>query len=513
MAEDIRVLDWQQALVRYLSPKALIMLLLGFCSGLPLLLIFSSLSLWLVEAGVERSMVTQFSWAALGYSFKFIWAPLIDALPLPFVSRLLGRRKAWLFVAQLAVVLAIVAMSLAAPASGSLQAMAWAAVGLGFASATQDIVIDAYRIELAPDDAALQSVMAATYSAGYRLGMIVAGAGSLALAQWLGSSKEHYVYEAWRHTYWLMATLMGLGALATLFLPEPEVNEARAVSVVEVGQQGRLVVMFVCAVVGFVLVFRVLGMWLPEMSVGDVWWGQLAGVLREGLRLLGGVLVAGLVGMVMVRLRLVSAGVVRQTWLEPLADFFRRYGRGALVLLALIGLYRISDIVAGVISNVFYENMGFTKIEIARAVKTFGVLMSIVGGFLGGMLAQRFAIMRMMFLGAVLASATNLLFMGLALRGHDVPFMYLAVGMDNLAAGLAGAVFVAFLSSLTNIRFTAVQYALFSSLMNLLPKILGGYSGAIVDGVGYQSFFLFTALLGVPIIVLIILAGRYLRVQ
>ena len=195
--------------------------------------------------------------------------------------------------------------------------------------------------------------------------------------------------------------------------------------------------------------------------------------------------------------------------MSPVADFFHRYGRAALLLLALIGMYRVSDIVAGVVANVFYQDMGFAKEEIAAAVKTFGVVMAVAGGLLGGLLSQRFSLMKMMTAGAVLASATNLLFVALSYRGHDVLFLYLAVGCDNLASGLAGAVFVAFLSSLTSIRFTAVQYAVLSSLMTLLPKTLGGYSGSMVQNIGYPGFFLFTALLGVPVLLLLWLTAKY----
>jgi len=202
------------------------------------------------------------------------------------------------------------------------------------------------------------------------------------------------------------------------------------------------------------------------------------------------------------------AALAVQTWVSPVTDFFRRYGRSALLLLALIGLYRISDIVAGVISNVFYQDLGFSKEEIAWAVKTFGVLMAIAGGFVGGALSQRYSLMKMMMLGAVLAAATNLLFVALAYQGRDLTLMYLAVGSDNLASGLAGAVFVAFLSVLTNIRFTAVQYAILSSLMTLLPKTLGGYSGTMVENIGYPGFFLFTALLGLPVLLLVYLVDK-----
>ena len=489
----------------YQDRRAIALLLLGFSAGIPILLIFSTLSLWLLEAGVQRETVTMFSWAALGYSFKFVWSPLIDALPVPLLSRVLGKRRSWLLLAQGLIIVAIVLMSSINPQfSGSLNAMAWGAVLLGFSSATQDVVIDAYRIEAAPDDSAMQSVMSSTYTAGYRLGMIVAGAGSLMLAQWLGSTKAHYVYSAWQQTYWAMAATMLVGVAATLWVREPAGQQAQTAGQ-GVDDNLRLLAMFVLAVLAFVWAFRQINGLLPENAASPV-----AALLWETLRLAGSLLAAVAVGFVAVRAKLVRAEVVRRVWVAPLADFFARYGKRAALLLALIGLYRISDIVSGVISNVFYADMGFSKVEIASAVKTFGVAMSILGGIAGGVLAQRFRLMHMMMLGAVAAAATNLLFVWLAMRGHDVPLMYTAVGLDNFAAGLAGTVFVAFLSALTNIRFTAVQYALFSSLMTLLPKTIGGYSGAIVKQIDYTGFFLFTAVLGVPILLLVWWADRVL---
>ena len=489
----------------YQDRRAIALLLLGFSAGIPILLIFSTLSLWLLEAGVQRETVTMFSWAALGYSFKFVWSPLIDALPVPLLSRVLGKRRSWLLLAQGLIIVAIVLMSSINPQfSGGLNAMAWGAVLLGFSSATQDVVIDAYRIEAAPDDSAMQSVMSSTYTAGYRLGMIVAGAGSLMLAQWLGSTKAHYVYSAWQQTYWAMAATMLVGVAATLWVREPAGQQAQTAGQ-GVDDNLRLLAMFVLAVLAFVWAFRQINGLLPENAASPV-----AALLWETLRLAGSLLAAVAVGFVAVRAKLVRAEVVRRVWVAPLADFFARYGKRAALLLALIGLYRISDIVSGVISNVFYADMGFSKVEIASAVKTFGVAMSILGGIAGGVLAQRFRLMNMMMLGAVAAAATNLLFVWLAMRGHDVPLMYTAVGLDNFAAGLAGTVFVAFLSALTNIRFTAVQYALFSSLMTLLPKTIGGYSGAIVKQIDYTGFFLFTAALGVPILLLVWWADKAL---
>ncbi|MBN2885692.1 MAG: MFS transporter, partial [Chromatiaceae bacterium] len=218
-------------------------------------------------------------------------------------------------------------------------------------------------------------------------------------------------------------------------------------------------------------------------------------------------------GWGLVLLGALDRAVARATWIDPVRDFFARYGlQTALLLLALIGLYRISDIVLGVISNVFYQDIGFSKPQIATAVKTFGVIVSILGGMLGGLLASRFGVMRILMLGAVLAALTNLVFVLLAAAGPSPALLYLAVSADNLAAGLASAAFVAFLSSLTSVSFTAVQYAIFSSLMTLLPKVLGGYSGGLVEGLGYPGFFVFTTLIGVPVVWLVWIAARRLEI-
>ncbi len=491
-------------IVAYLDRRAVTMLLLGFSAGMPNLLIFSTLSLWLSEAGVSRSMVTMFSWAALGYAFKFVWSPLIDSLPLPVLTQMLGKRRAWLLLAQVLIITAILLMASVNPQlSGSLKLMAMGAVLLGFSSATQDVVIDALRIEIAPDNSAMQTVMSSTYAAGYRLGMIVAGAGSLLLAAELGSTKANYVYEAWRNTYWIMAAVMSVGVATTLFIREPEYNRAAVTHSALTNL--RLLLMFVVSVAAFVGAYVFLGSYVKQIPV--------PALLQETLLLLLATTSAVYVGWLTMSVNLVPKQIAVDTWVTPVSDFFQRYGNKAILLLALIGLYRISDIVAGVISNVFYADMGFSKEQIAWAVKTFGVAMSIAGGFAGGVLAQKFRIMNMMMLGAIAAASTNLLFMLLAMTGNNAPMMYFAVGVDNFAGGLATTVFIVFLSSLTNIKFTAVQYALLSSLMTLSPKILGGYSGSMVDNMGYPTFFLLTACMGIPILWLIWLADKKLYRQ
>lgn len=494
-------------------PRVLTMLFLGVSAGLPLLLIFSSLSLWLREAGVEKGAVTYFSWAALGYSFKFIWAPLVDKLPLPLLTKLLGRRRAWLFLSQIMVILAISGMAFIDPAQNTLTIMAWAAVFLGFSSATQDIVIDAYRIESASSD--LQALMSSSYIAGYRIGMLLAGAGVLFLASYFGSTMEHYHYLAWQWSYLVMASTMLIGVITTLIIAEPPTQVTEKLNKHQ-GYFGFLLV-FVLSVAGFVSCFYYSSAYtqiVKNILTSIVDNTHLAGFIVELCRLLIALTVACVISWLAILSGLVQKKLIQQTYIAPITDFFQRYGWSlAWLLLALIGLYRISDIVLGVISNVFYQDLGFTKPEIARVVKSFGLLMTITGGFLGGLLAVRFGVMRILFLGALLSAMTNLLFMLLAQAGHDMVMLYLVISADNLSAGLASAAFIAFLSSLTNISFTAIQYAVFSSLMTLLPKILGGYSGTITEILGYQQFFLLTALMGVPVLLLIVWAERYFKIR
>lgn len=460
---------------------------------------------------MEKAAVTYFSWAALGYSFKFVWAPLVDQLPLPWLSRIMGRRRAWMLVAQGAIVTAIVLMASIDPqaSNNNLTLMALAAVMLGFSSATQDIVIDAYRIESA--DSELQALMSATYIAGYRIGMLVAGAGSLYLAASFGSTIDAYDYQAWQYTYWLMAAVMLVGIITTLIIDEPE-KSAASPYIDTINEYARFVMLFVVIVAGFVGCFYLLGdtaRMIRSTLTGIFANRHLAGFLVACLRLTMSLGVAGILAIVLVKIEFISYATVNRSYLMPVRDFFRRYGLSlACMLLALIGLYRISDIVLGVISNVFYQDIGFSKIEIAAVAKTFGLFMTILGGFTGGLLAVRFGVMRILFLGALLSAATNLLFMLLASIGHDITWLYIVISADNLSAGLASAAFIAFLSSLTNISFTATQYAIFSSLMTLIPKILGGYSGSMVDSIGYPVFFLVTALMGIPVLFLIIVAAR-----
>jgi PAT family beta-lactamase induction signal transducer AmpG len=427
------------------------MLTLGFSSGLPLLLILGTLSFWLREAGIDRSTIGYFSWIGLAYGFKWMWSPLVDRLSLPLLTQLLGRRRAWILLSQVIITIALVGMASTDPIE-NLTHMVFFALAVAFASATQDIAIDAYRIEaVAPR---LQGAMAATYQAGYRLAMILASAGVLWIAAAVDPSETIYDYSPWRTAYLVMAASMSIGIITTLIIREPEVPITRLISENED------------------LARRAIAHW------------NLNAQLTQILAWLYGAIIA------------------------PFRDFIVRHGQRALLILALIAVYRISDVVMGVMSNPFYVDMGYTKDEVATVSKVYGVIMTIVGAAMGGVLTAKIGIMRTLFLGAVLSAATNLLFVWLAGRGHDVTGLVFTISADNLSAGIATSAFIAYLSGLTNSAYSATQYALFSSVMLLLPKFIAGFSGNFVDTYGYASFFTGTALLGLPVLVLVWLAGQ-----
>ncbi len=483
-----------------------IMLFLGFSAGLPFALVFGTLSLWLNEAGISRSTITFFSWAGLGYGFKFVWAPLIDQASLPLLTNWLGKRRSWLILWQFLLLLILAAMALVDPISTphSLTLMAILAVALGFTSASQDIVIDAYRIEITPP--ALMGMSAASYSLGYRVAMIVSGALAMMLSQWFGSSLEHYLYEAWQWTYLIMAVLMLVGIATTLSVQEPENSRTPLDS----SGSKQLISLFLILLVPFIgLQYG----WKTgqNMLFDNTQLGALSLFILTACRFIFVIVICFFVARFLIQRQMVPAHIAAVAYWHPVKEFIRRYPLKLIILiLLLIGFYRISDMVLAVIANVFYQDMGFSKAEIGTISKAFGIAITIVGTFVGGFMIMRLGVMRMLMLGAILAAGTNLLFMLQAQAGDVLWLLVLVIMADNLAGGMASIAFVTFLSRLSNIEFTAMQYAIFTSIMVLLPRVIGGYSGTIVDVSSYSTFFLISTLMGLPVIVLVHLVGKRL---
>ncbi|MDX1453525.1 MAG: AmpG family muropeptide MFS transporter [Oleiphilaceae bacterium] len=409
--------SWREAWTVYTQGRVLAMLSLGFAAGLPFLLVFSTLTAWLTEAGVSRTTIGFFSWVGITYSIKVFWAPVVDRLRLPCLHRWLGQRRSWMFIAQVGIAVGLVAMALTDPQT-QLQQVALCALLVAFSSATQDVSVDAFRIESADEE--YQAAMSAAYVFGYRLALLVAGAGAFYIAE----------YNSWSVAYISMAALMGIGMVTVLLVREP---------------------------------------------------------VRETETLRSPVAKSNLVDAVV----------------GPFRDFFARQGWFALIILLLIAVYRISDITMGVMANPFYLDMGYTKVEIADVTKVFGFAMLMLGAFLGGVFVTRWGTLPILLLGAASVAATNLLFAMLAgIAEPSLTLLALVVSADNLCGGLATVAFIAYLSGLTNKAYTATQYALFSSLMTLPGKFIGGFSGWLVDASGYVWFFTFAAAMGIPAVLL-----------
>jgi PAT family beta-lactamase induction signal transducer AmpG len=430
------------------------MFFLGFAAGLPILLVFSTLSVWLFKAGVNRATITLFSWVGFAYSFKFIWTPIVDNLKIPILGNL-GHRRSWLILSQLMIIFSLIFISFTDP-KNSLIFTIIGAIFIAFSSATQDIVLDAFRIESAPK--ILQGALSSMYLTGYRIGMIVAGAGSLWIASFLGT--EIYDQKVWQQVYQIMAILMLFGVITVFYSSEPKIK--RDIEK-KYNQKIKFFFAFLFSLAGFILCYS----YFKDLINSK----------------------------------------------EPIINFLKRYGSKATSILLLIGLYRISDVVLGVMANVFYIEKGFSIAEIATYSKFFGTIATIVGGIIGGLASVHLGVMRSLFIGALISALSNLLFAWLAIITADVKILAFVITADNIASGFAGATFIVYLSALTSIKFTATQYALFSSAMLFLPKLIAGYAGGFVNLFGYSTFFVLSAIIGVPVLFLIIWINKTVKIS
>ncbi|HUP91292.1 MAG TPA: MFS transporter [Solimonas sp.] len=444
MTSETRAQRWRAALRIYSQPRILAMLFLGFSAGLPFLLVFSTLSAWLRDAHVNLGTIGLTSYILTAYSIKVLWAPVVDRLRLPLLSRALGRRRAWMLLAQCGIAAGLFAMSRQDPAT-SLGTLVWLALGTAFAGATQDIAIDAWRIEAAPDGR--QDAMASAYQLGYRAGLLAASAGALALAQTGG----------WPLAYRVMAVLVAVGMLTTLLVAEPP----EAVNADTRARERRV----------------------EEFLAARAHWPHF--------------------------LRHAAARFVEGVVLPFVDFFARNGLRFGFVILAFVGCFRLTDITMGVMANPYYLDMGYSKMDIALIAKGYGVLASVAGIVIGGIAMARLGLMRALMLGGVLVILSNLAFASLSYQDHpSLLRLALVISGDNLAYNIAGTAFIAYMSGLTNTAYTATQYALFSSMFTLPGKLLAGGSGFIVESFGYPAFFVYTSLLGLPALALIAWLAR-----
>jgi MFS transporter, PAT family, beta-lactamase induction signal transducer AmpG len=428
----------------FTRPRMLSMLALGFSSGLPYMLIYSTLSAWLSQTGIRRATVGMFAWVSLAYSFKFLWSPVVDRVRLPLLTRVLGQRRSWILLAQLSIGAALFTLSLSDPKVNVVEVAALA-LWLAFSAATQDIAIDAWRIESAPVNE--QGAMAAAYQFGYRVAILVGSAGAL----WIAAD------AGWAHSYQTMAGLVAIGLITTFAVREPE----RIAPPASIEAEQRVI------------------NWLKRRAH----WPR--GLRQAGAWFLGAVIC-------------------------PVIDFFVRYGLVlGLLMFAFISTYRLTDFTMGAMTNRFYLDLGFSLKQIAAVAKVFGTLWSFAGILVGGVVVTRLGRTRSLLLGSALVMISNFGYSVLAAHGEpSVAGLATVISLDNFAQGVHGTALIAFMSSLTSASFTATQYAVLSSLYSLPPKLLMGTSGLVVDAIGYPRFFLYTASLSIPALLLLYFLAR-----
>ena len=480
-------LGWWDSIKVYGERRVFVMLLLGFAAGLPNLLIFDTLSAWLRDSGVTLEMIGFFGLATLSYALKFVWAPLLDRTNIPVLTKWLGHRRSWMLVTQLMVILGLWMISGSNPQT-NLAGVALFAVIVGFFGATQDIAIDAWRIEASDDTR--HGVMAAAYQLGYRVAQIVAGFIPLALAQ----------YYNWNLSYAVMAALMCIGLVGVLLAPRETQHVIRPIPVGDIpSRPGFEWLEWIVRIALMVIAALIIGTGLTDQSDALNWafgpllgadgaagvtammeMGELNGVLVQFAFVIGGFLLLTAACWPIPGVQTRPGAYLAGSFGAPLRDFFDRFGKLAGPILALICLYRLADFVLNIM-NPFYIDLGFSLIEIGEVRKLFGVIAMSAGVIIGGWSVARFGLIRTMVVGAFMSPVSNLVFAWLATQGHDLGALFVAIGIDNVATGYAGTALIAYMSSLTSIGFTATQYALFSSLYALPGKIIASQSGRIVE--------------------------------
>ena len=506
---------WRDVLRGLRQRKVAVMLLLGLSAGLPFMLVGNTMGLWLREGGIELTAIGFLSWVGIMYSMKFLWAPIVDKVHVPLLGRL-GHRRGWMLLAQIVVASGLIGMALITP-QGGLIAFASLALVAAFASATQDIVIDAWRIESADDSEEL-ALLSSAYQLGYRFALLLTDAWILVIAAKVG----------WVASYELIAALMVLGMVAVLFARES--RKAQVGPVVDLpdpragalGVSDGMVVRWLLALALGVLSIVYL------VAAHNFWgkpWGWDDALFAAGVPSAIWLLVRRARDGVPVRDATWSRPLVRpllrffDAAVGPLIMFFRDHGKAALLILLAISLYRLPDFVMGPMANPFYVDIGISKETVGVVRGTVGWVATTVGIVVAGVSVLRLGFVTTLLVGAVVGPASNLAFAWLAWHGADTQAFSIAMAIDNFSQGFAGVALIGYMSSLTSLGYTATQYALLSSFYAMPGKFLKGLSGAAVDGLAkthalvdaYALFFVGTALIGIPAVLLCLWLVRHAR--
>ena len=406
---------WRKALAAFRTRSSIVLFFLGFGCGLPFFLVGNTLAIWLRDSGWALGPIGLASYLTFFYVFKFLWAPLLDSRRLPLFHHL-GRRRGWLLASQLAIAAGLAALAITGPVA-SVPLFLGLAGFTALAGATQDTMVDAYRVEIAPVE--MQGALAATYTLGYRIGLQLCGG---ALVLYLAD------FAGWRAGYLCMAALALLPAIATVLAREPATSRV------------------------------------------------IESEARPGFL---------------------------EAYVRPFAAFFKRYGWVlGLALLAFVGLYKLPDQMLS-IAGPFYLDTGFSKSDIATVSKVYGVWMGIGGAFLGGLVVAAIGVRKSLLIAALAVALSNLLFILMSMHPGELWTFVATISGDNLSQGFAGTILVAFLSGLVDRHYTATQYALLSSLANLPGKLIGGFSGYIVEASSYTAFFIISSVSVVPTLLLL----------
>ena len=497
---------WMDALRFYAKPKSAAMLLLGFSAGLPFLLVYGVLSARLAQAGVSRTTIGFFVWLGLFYTLKFLWAPMVDRVRLPGLHEILGQRRSWILLAQAGMITGMIGVGLSDPLT-SLLPMVMFALLIAFSSATQDVGIDAWRIEAAPGSDA-QASMAAVYQFGYRLGLMTAQTGALLVAGLMSPNNadgaDIYTPHAWTAAYWVMAALVLIGSSTVLWAGEPSREEAGEGVWPRTDNLGRNLSrggLTVAAIVASVVAAFFVAPYVLT-PIGRLF-APIASYLYVVPILMAALPFALAVACVPYVRRLPSdSPLLVHPAAGPFLEFFKRLGWMAVLVFAMIALYRISDFTMGVMAKPMYVEVGYSLETIGWVTGLFGIFVGIAGALAAGVCAIRYGLLNCLVVGAIITILTNASFAWLASGEAEVWRFVVANSMDNIAGGFAGGILIAYMSSLTNTAFTATQYALFASLYAIYSKVLAGFSGVLADAVGYVWFFLITAAFGVPALLL-----------